>query len=80
MLEQPRPQNVGGHFGENAAFLLILFAVRVFVIFTCTVAAADTGITGVTCNRYNKQNDSFEYSTFPSLNGTIDSSFQQNKK
>jgi hypothetical protein len=72
MLEQPRPQNVGGHFGENAALLLILFAVRVLVVFTCTVAAADTGITGVTCNRYNKQQiNSFAYSTF------IDSSFPE---
>jgi len=53
MLEQPRSQNVGGHFREDAALLLVLFAVGVFVVFARSVAAADTGVAGVSCATEN---------------------------
>ena len=49
MLEEPRPEDVGGHFGEDAAFLLVLLAVGIVVIFTRAVTAADAGVAGVTC-------------------------------
>ena len=49
VLEEPRPEDVGGYFGEDAAFLLVLFAVGVIVVLTGTVAATDAGVTRVTC-------------------------------
>ena len=57
MLEEPRPEDVGGHFGEDAAFLLVLLAVGIVVIFARAVTAADTGVAGVTYNKtINKSN------------------------
>ena len=49
MLEEPRPEDVGGHFGEDAAFLLVFLAVGIVIIFTRAVTTADAGIAGVTC-------------------------------
>ena len=48
MLEEPRPEDIGGHFWENASFLLVLLAVGIVVIFARAVTAADTGVAGVT--------------------------------
>lgn len=55
MLEEPRPENIGGHFGENAAFLLVFLAIGIVIIFTRTITATDTGIAGVTCNPEKKK-------------------------
>lgn len=52
MLEEPRPEDVGGHFGEDAAFLLVLLAVGIVVIFARAVTAADAGVAGVTCIKH----------------------------
>ena len=49
VLEEPRPEDVGGHFGEDAAFLLVLFAVGIVVVLAGAVSAADAGVAGVTC-------------------------------
>lgn len=49
MLEEPRPEDIGGHFGEDAALLLVLLAVGIVVIFTRAVTAADAGVASVTC-------------------------------
>ena len=63
MLEEPRPEDVGGHFGEDAAFLLVLLAVGIVVIFARAVTAADTGVAGVTYNKtINKSNCFFKKS------------------
>lgn len=48
MLEEPRPEDIGGHFWENASFLLVLLTVGIVVIFARAVTAADTGVAGVT--------------------------------
>lgn len=52
MLEEPRPEDVGGHFGEDAAFLLVLLDVGIVVIFARAVTAADAGVAGVTCIKH----------------------------
>lgn len=49
MLEEPGAQDVGGHLGEDAALLLVLFAVGVVVLLASALAGADTGVAGVTC-------------------------------
>lgn len=52
MLEQPRPQDVGGHLGEDAALLGVLLAGGVVVIATVgAVTTADTGVASITCNQ-----------------------------
>ncbi len=59
MLEEPRPEDVGGHFGEDAAFLLVLLAVGIVVIFARAVTAADAGVAGVTCIKHTKKSTLF---------------------
>lgn len=51
MLEEPRPEDVGGHFGEDAALLLVLFAVGVVVVLAGAVAGADARVARVTWSR-----------------------------
>lgn len=48
MLEEPRPEDVGGHFGEDAALLLVLFAVGIVVVLAGAVAGADARVARVT--------------------------------
>lgn len=48
MLEEPRPENIGGHFREDASFLLVLLAVGIVVILTRTVATPDARVTRIT--------------------------------
>ena len=52
MLEEPRPEDVGGHFGEDAALLLVLFAVGIVVVLAGAVPGADARVTCVTCFFY----------------------------
>ena len=52
MLEEPRPEDVGGHFGEDAAFLLIFLAVGIIVVFARSISTTNTGIA---CITYEKQ-------------------------
>lgn len=47
MLKQPRPQDVGSHFGEDASFLLVLLPVGVVVFLPSALSGADTRVTGV---------------------------------
>lgn len=70
MLEEPRPEDVGGHFGEDAAFLLVLLAVGIVVIFARAVTAADAGVAGVTCETKSKFSPSV-ITSFYELNSVI---------
>lgn len=54
MLEEPRPEDVGRHFGEDAAFLLVLLAVGVVVLFPRALAAADAGVTRIAWRQHTK--------------------------
>lgn len=49
VLKQPRPEDVGRHFGEDTPLLLILLTRRVVVFLAGTLAASDTRVTRVTC-------------------------------
>lgn len=49
MLEQPRAQDVGGHFGEDAALLLVLLAAGVVVLLAGALAAAYARVARVAC-------------------------------
>jgi hypothetical protein len=51
MLEQPRSQDVGGHFRKYAAFLLILLSVCIIIFLPRPLSAADTRIARVTYNK-----------------------------
>lgn len=54
MLEEPRPEDVRRHFGEDAALLLVLLAVRVVVLFPRALAAADAGVTRIAWRQHTK--------------------------
>lgn len=48
MLEEPRPEDVGGHFGEDASFLLVLLAVGIVVVLARSVPAPDARVACIT--------------------------------
>lgn len=54
MLEEPRPQNVGGHLREDPPLLLVFLAARIVVLLAGTLAAADAGIAGITWKEEEK--------------------------
>lgn len=51
MLKQPRPEDVGRHFGKDTPLLLILLTRRIVVFLSGTLAAANTRVTRITCDR-----------------------------
>lgn len=51
VLKQPRPEDIGRDFGEDAPLLLVLLTRRIVVFLTGALAAADTRVTRVTCNQ-----------------------------
>lgn len=51
VLKQPRPEDVGRHFGEDTPLLLILLTRRVVVFLAGALATADTRVTRVTCDQ-----------------------------
>lgn len=51
MLKQPRPEDVGRNFGKDTTFLLVLLTRRIVVFLARPLAATDTRVTRVTCNR-----------------------------
>lgn len=51
VLKQPRPEDIGRHFGEDASLLLVLLTRRVVVFLAGALAAADTRVTRVTCSQ-----------------------------
>lgn len=55
VLKQPRPEDIGRHFGEDASLLLVLLTRRVVVFLAGALAAADTRVTRVTCNQWKFQ-------------------------
>lgn len=55
MLEEPRPEDIGGHFGEDASLLLVLLAVGIVIIFSCAIPASNAGVAGVTYNVGEKE-------------------------
>jgi len=57
MLEEPRPEDVGGHFGEDAAFLLIFLAVGIIVVFARSISTTNTGIACITYLKITKSNE-----------------------
>ena len=74
MLEEPRPEDIGGHFWENASFLLVLLAVGIVVIFARAVTAADTGVAGVTWREKKRINSINEMQTVEMTNRATQSS------
>lgn len=59
VLKQPRPEDIGRHFGEDASLLLILLTRRVVVFLAGALATADTRVTRVTCDQWKFQFVSF---------------------
>lgn len=55
MLKKPRSENVCGYFGENAAFLLVLFTIWLVVIFTRTFSTSNWCITCIAWNKKEKK-------------------------
>ncbi len=55
MLEEPRPEDIGGHFGEDASLLLVLLAVGIVIVFSCAISATNAGVAGVTYNVGEKE-------------------------
>lgn len=51
MLKEPRPEDVRRDFRKDTPFLLIFLARRIVVFLSRTLAATDTRVTRVTCNR-----------------------------
>lgn len=51
MLKQPRPEDVGRHFGKDTPLLLILLTRRIVVFLSGTLAAANTRVTRITCDQ-----------------------------
>lgn len=51
MLKQPRPEDVGCHFGKDTPLLLILLTRRIVVFLSGTLAAANTRVTRITCDQ-----------------------------
>ena len=74
MLEEPRPEDIGGHFWENASFLLVLLTVGIVVIFARAVTAADTGVAGVTWREKKRINSINEMQTVEMTNRATQSS------
>lgn len=48
VLKQPRPEDIGRDFGEDAPLLLVLLTRRIVVFLTGALAAADTRVTRIT--------------------------------
>lgn len=55
VLKQPRPEDIGRHFGEDTSLLLVLLTRRVVVFLAGALAAADTRVTRVTCGQWKFQ-------------------------
>ncbi len=57
MLEQPRPEDVGGHLGEDPSLLGVLLAGGVVVVTTVgAVSAPHARITRIACARKKEKN------------------------
>jgi hypothetical protein len=49
VLKEPRPEDVGGHLGEDAPLLLVLLAIGVVILLARALPGPDAGVARVTC-------------------------------